>query len=92
MTRKPVTAQVRLVAATEGSAALEALVSSREPEDISLVAALCNVIHPTMVWKYRTRRRRPGLDIAMKIRDATNGRISVESWRHELPAGDGVAA
>lgn len=64
--------------------ALEALVASEDPADIALVDALCNRVHHTMVWKYRNRRRRPGLQHAEAIEVITSGRIPMKAWLTEI--------
>lgn len=45
-------------------------------------------VDPSVVSRFVARTARPGLDLAVKIEDATGGAVTARSWVAPLPAPD----
>ena len=49
-------------------------------EDGSAAHAIREAVHRVTLWKIRKGRTKPGRELAILLRDLSNGRISIEGW------------
>jgi hypothetical protein len=57
-------------------------------EDGSAAQAIREAVHRATLWKIRKGRTKPGRELAILLRDLSNGRISIEGW---TPVGRATA-
>lgn len=68
------------VAKRGGPSAAARALSEVLDEDGEMARALKKHFHYTMLWKYKTGRRRPALESATKMHELTFGRIQESQW------------